>query len=109
MRPSAALLFLWIASCGLLPGFDAQRWAAERGNHDRASARLGMVASLDTVGVVPGASRAEIHATLGPPDAGDERGDIYYLGRNDMAPDYLVLAVDYGADGRVGRVAKREL
>lgn len=103
------LAALSIAACGVLPSFDAPRWAAERGNHDRKSVRLNMVASLDTAGVVVGASRTKVRAALGPPDGDGAREDIYYLGRNDMAPDYLVLAIAYTADGRVARMATREL
>ncbi|TRW16997.1 hypothetical protein [Glacieibacterium frigidum] len=101
------LVALGLAACS--PGFDAPRWAAERGNATGVNARLDMVASLGSVGVAVGTSRPRVRAALGLPDGEGPREDIYYLGRNDMAPDYLVLAIGYTAGGRVAVLRTREL
>lgn len=103
-----AALAIGAAACdGTDMGFDAQRWAAERGNATGKNARFLMVASLDDAGVRVGTLKPAVRVALGPPDGEGEREDAYFLGRSDVAPDFMVLAIDYAADGRVIEIRTR--
>ena len=88
--------------------FDKAAWDQGRGNYDGKNPRLDLVAQLESIGIEPGTPRAKVHELLGPPDrpvlAAGASGEGWYLGRNDMAPDFLILTIHYDADGRVTKV-----
>lgn len=86
-------------------GFDRAAWAAERGNRTGESRRGEMVGDLERAGIHPGASRTEVAALLGTPDASNPVRDLWYLGRSATGPSYEALEVAYRPDGRVERVA----
>lgn len=88
--------------------FDSASWRKERGNATGESARSAMAASLDGAGVVVGATREKVRDLLGPPDGSDKDGDLYFLGRSDLAPDYETLTIRYGPEGRVVAVDKAQ-
>lgn len=106
MRIAAAAIALALVACdGGHVAFDKAGWAAERGNYERESRRGAMVAGLDEVGIVAGASRDAVRALLGEPDSTGPAADIWFLGRSAAGPSFETYRVDYDAAGRVARAA----
>jgi hypothetical protein len=93
---AAGLLTFAVAACG--GGFDRTAWDAGKGNFSGKNPRLGMVSKAIAAGVKPGAKRDEVHGIIGLPDKVEDRTDAWYLGQNDMAPDYVTLVVRYDAN-----------
>lgn len=102
----ALALALQTACGGGDMGFDTARWIEGRGAADTDNPRIGMVADAARAGVRPGATRATVRALLGEPDGTGPDGDVWFLGRSTVAPDFQSLHVDYRA-GIVTAVATR--
>lgn len=84
--------------------FDKARWDSGAGNYDGKNPRLELVSSLGAAGLVIGAPRTTVHRLLGAPDAPsvtDKNAEGWYLGRNDMAPDFLTLTIRYDDKDKV--------
>ena len=87
--------------------FDKARWDSGAGNYDGKNPRLELVNALDDAGIVIGTSRTMVHTILGEPDTPsltDEKGEGWYLGRNDMAPDFLTLTIRYDDTDKVNAI-----
>lgn len=82
-------------------GFDAQRWAGEKGKYEVANLRAGMVSELRDKHLRVGMPREAVRALLGAPDADGPQRDTWFLGRSTVGPSIETWVVDYGADGRV--------
>ncbi|MBL8545925.1 MAG: hypothetical protein JNL81_05635 [Hyphomonadaceae bacterium] len=97
-RMRALVLFLSVvALTACEPAFDRERWASARGADITDSPRGSMVCPTIAAGVVPGATREEIRALLGPPDNGDSgASDVYSVGLEFTAPDEILLSIYYG-------------
>lgn len=102
-----ALLALQTACGGNKMSFDTARWATGRGIADADNPRVAMVADAMRAGVKPGATRTQVRALLGEPDGAGPAGDVWFLGRSTVAPDFQSLHVDYDAAGAVTGVATR--
>lgn len=109
MRSSALVLVIALAAslsaCGDRGSFDKERWASRRGIYNADNPRISMVGEAKRAGVRPGTTRAQVRALLGPPDGIDTAGDIWYLGRSHVAPDFQSLEVEYDASGVVTRIS----
>ena len=88
-------------------GWDRSVWDRGRGVAEQPNPRLGLAFSVDDAGVVPGASRDRVLALLGAPDRPGVSQDVWYLGRNNLAPELLSLVVQFDAEGRMIRVGQR--
>lgn len=107
---SAAVLGNACGETGMEPsgaGWDRSVWDRGRGVAEQPNPRLDLASSVDEAGVVPGAPRDRVRALLGAPDRPGDTQDVWYLGRNDLAPELLSLVVEYDAEGRVSRVDQR--
>lgn len=85
--------------------FDKTKWASGRGIALEDNPRVSMVGEAKRAGVRPGATRAQVRALLGEPDGTDSGGDVWFLGRSQVAPDFQSLEVEYDASGVVTRIS----
>jgi hypothetical protein len=95
------MVMAMIGACGAADGFDAQRWAAERGNLDRPSVRAGMVGELREKHLRPGMARSDVRRLLGEPDVSAEQTDTWYLGRSRVGPSFERWQVTFDAQDRL--------
>lgn len=104
----AAALLALSACSGAGGGFDKAGWDRGAGNLDGKNPRLQMAGSLDKVGIVIGTPRATVIETLGPPDTPSRTPglteDRWYLGVNEMTPDYATLVIGYDAAGKISKI-----
>jgi hypothetical protein len=93
-------LALTLAACE--PAFDRARWASGRDADEWDNPRESMVCAAIAAGVVPGATREEIRALLGPSDGGSQVSDVYSVGLEFTSPDEVLLSIYY-ADTNVAQ------
>jgi outer membrane protein assembly factor BamE (lipoprotein component of BamABCDE complex) len=87
--------------------FDRAAWASGQGNASGKNPRSGMVSQARDAGLKVGATRAEVRALLGEPDASDSGGDAWFLGQGQYSVDFETLDVSYGSDGRVTAIEQK--
>jgi outer membrane protein assembly factor BamE (lipoprotein component of BamABCDE complex) len=85
--------------------FDQTAWKSGSGNYSGSNPRGVMVSAAKDAGVKVGAARSEILTLLGDPDKAMPAYDIWYLGKNDMAPDYQSLRLEYDSNGTVSKIS----
>lgn len=95
MMASAATLVIASGCEGAGMNWDKASWDQGRGVYDGANPRLDMATKLEAAGIRAGTSRAEVRDLLGEPDRKGETSDNWYLGRDNLAPDIIVLKVMY--------------
>ncbi len=105
MRIILAIPLLLLGACG---GFDKASWASGKGNYEGKNPRIAMVNDAQDAGVKVGATRNQVRALLGEPDASGPNGDTWYLGRSSYAPDYQTFIVSYDDKGVVIKVGSTQ-
>jgi hypothetical protein len=95
-RVMAFALLASLCACGSFAvSFDREKWASGKDNFEGKNPRIYMVTDAEEAGVKIGAKRATVRELLGEADATDSTGDIWYLGRSTVAPDYETLEILY--------------
>lgn len=88
--------------------FDKAAWDSGKGNYDGKNPRIGLVSDLEEAGIIVGTPRTKVYEVIGEPDrpaiAALGNAESWYLGRSDMAPDFMLLKVTFGPDDRVSRI-----
>ena len=95
---------LLVMACGASSvDFDKDKWASGTGNYSGKNPRLSMVGDIKHSVLDKGTPRSDVVELLGKPDSKTPVSDTWYLGRNDIAPDYQTLKVDYDAANTVSK------
>lgn len=105
---AVAAMLLQVACTGDGTTFDKAAWDNGRGQYDTKNPRLDLVEPARDAGVRVGTRREAIRAILGTPDDEATEADLWFLGRDDLAPNVRLLVVDYDASGVATRVINRK-